>query len=184
MDNEVLNNRLYDAWMRGIFKNMSKNALGPKRQYDCRRVEGGEVLTKINGAEQVLWFDGTDRMRDFNVFTNVDPRDAAERVKAATEERIEELTEKQRGEYEEIFGKHKLYTSSHFYDKTEHSGVGIHIPLRELPQGERGGLGGRLFDYAYNLYALPALTVVWKQPIKGRSWRVFDRPQHQDPRKK
>jgi len=187
---------MYDAWMSGVFEGF-QGSMGFKKPYDCRILSGGKLLTRMIGAEQVLWFNG-EAERTLNVFTKINDEDAADRIKEAIDARIKELapkrvgvglgarelSSKRREVYKAIFEPHTVVSGSLDYDQGEQGGVIVRAPIRELPVGRAGYVSGQLNAYAYNVFAVPGSLVVWGQSVTGRRWHNLSRPQPLDPRGK
>jgi len=182
ISNGVLNQHLYGAWREGVFKGYGAKSLGYNKPHDCRFSEG-KLIGKLMDAEQALWFNGGGSDRRLHVFADIGGEDAVAEVKAALEQRFDELTPKRKSVYGEMFGDYTVELGAVEYDGENHEGVIITVPVSKIPGGERGGFSGRIFGYVYNLFAIPAMTVKWGVPIAKRRWHVLDRPQNISPLK-
>jgi len=179
ISNDELNDRLYREWREGVFRGYLDRSLGPGKPQDCR-LSDGRLITRLMGAEQVLWFNGDEDQRRLHVFVRTEG-DALDRINEAVGTRISELTQKREGVYSGVFAGYSVNAAEVTYDGESHRGVMITAHLRGLPEGRMGGLSSSLFNYAYNLFSLPAATVAWKVPVKGKRWHVFGNTQNVRP---
>ncbi|MFH1290044.1 MAG: hypothetical protein ABIH92_01410, partial [Nanoarchaeota archaeon] len=95
-----LNRRFYDVWKAGVFRGYGERSLRYDKPQDCR-FSDGRLVSRLMGAEQVLWFNGDESSRKLHVFARMDGVNSA-RVEEAIRVRMGELTDTRRETYEAL----------------------------------------------------------------------------------
>ncbi len=170
MPDAELNQRYFDAVSAGVFRGISSKAIGPSKQHDLRAITQG-VFTKLLNARQLSGFKTKKGKLNFNAFTEVTTEKAAERIIEYIDGQIAGLTDTKRKFFEAMFaGPYQIAEDNHLlYDHCRHAGVSVTIPVREIPEGEAGGLSERLFSYAWNIFVRPGTAARWNELPGGGS---------------